>query len=50
LLEAKSEMIDGPQSSQALGNKLNGVKTNLREVGIILERPEKKANRSKDVV
>ena len=50
LLEAKSEIIDGPQSSQALGNKLNGVKTNLREVGIILERPEKKANHSKDVV
>jgi hypothetical protein len=43
-------MIDGPQSSQALGNKLNGVKTNLRENEIILERPEKKANHSKDVV
>ena len=40
LLEAKSEMIDGPQSSQALENKLNGVKTNLREAGIILERRE----------
>ncbi len=50
LLVAKFEMIDGPQSSQALGNKLNGVKTNLRETGIILERPEKKANHSKDVV
>ena len=50
LLVAKFEMIYGPQSSQALGNKLNGVKTNLRETGIILERPEKKANHSKDVV
>ena len=39
-----------PQSSQALGNKLNEAKTNLRQAGIIIERLENKANHSKDVI
>jgi hypothetical protein len=39
-----------PQSSQALGNKVNEAKTNLRQAGIIIERLENKANHSKDVL
>jgi hypothetical protein len=39
-----------PQSPQALGNKLNEAATNLREIGIIIERPENKASHSKDVL
>ena len=44
------DKIRWPQSSQALGNKLNEATTNLREVGIIIERPENKSNHSKDVI
>ncbi len=39
-----------PQSSQALGNKLSEAETNLRDVGIVIERPENNANHSKDVI
>jgi hypothetical protein len=39
-----------PQSPQALGNKLTEAATNLREIGIVIERPENKANHSKDVL
>ena len=39
-----------PHSSQALGNKIGEAATNLREVGIIIERPENKSNHSKDVI
>jgi hypothetical protein len=37
-------------SSQALGNKLSKAETNLLEVGIIIERPENKADHSKDMI
>ena len=39
-----------PQSPQALGNKLTEAATNLREIGIVIERPENKASHSKDVL
>jgi hypothetical protein len=39
-----------PQSPQALGNKLNEAATNLREIGIVIERPENKASHSKNVL
>jgi hypothetical protein len=39
-----------PQSLQALGNKLTEAATNLREIGIVIERPENKASHSKDVL
>jgi len=39
-----------PQSPQALGNKLNEAATNLREIGIIIERPENKASHSKNIL
>jgi len=44
------DKIRWPQSSQGLGNKLNEAKTNLLEVGIMIERPENKSNHSKDVI
>lgn len=39
-----------PQSPQALGNKLTEAATNLREIGIVIERPENKASHTKDVI
>ena len=32
------------------GNKLSEAETNLRDVGIVIERPENKAKHSKDVI
>lgn len=39
-----------PRSPQALGNKLNEAATNLRDIGIVIERPEDKASHTKSVI
>ena len=39
-----------PQSPQALGNKLTEATTNLREIGILIQRPENRASHTKDVI
>jgi hypothetical protein len=44
------DKVRWPQSPQALGNKLTEAATNLREIGIVIERPENKASHSKDVL
>jgi hypothetical protein len=44
------DKIRWPRSSQALGNKLNEAATNLREIGIIIERPDNRASHTKSIV
>jgi hypothetical protein len=44
------DKVRWPRSPQALGNKLTEAATNLRKIGIVIERPENKASHSKDVM
>jgi hypothetical protein len=45
-----NDKIRWPRSPQALGNRLNEAATNLREIGIVIERHENKASHSKSVL